>query len=146
MRDTGIGMTKEDLIKNLGTIAQTGTTDFLDALKGGNLNLIGQFGVGFYSTFLAGSKVVVVTKHNDDVQYRWTSEAASAYTIEQDDGKPLGRGTDVRIYLKEEALEFLEHDRIAKLIRRYSEFIDFPIYLNEKKEIEVDAPVEEVEE
>lgn len=135
-------MTREHLIKNLGTIATTGTTDFLDALKGGNLNLIGQFGVGFYSTFLAGSKVVVITKHNDDAQYRWTSEAAASYTIEKDDSEPLGRGTDVRIYLKEEALEFLEHDRISKLIKRYSEFIDFPIYLNEKKQIEVDAPVE----
>ena len=94
-------MTREDLIQNLGTIAKTGTTNFLDALKGGNLNLIGQFGVGFYSTFLAGSKVVVITKHNDDVQYKWTSEAAAAYTIEKDEGESIGRGTDVRIYLKE---------------------------------------------
>lgn len=94
-------MTREDLIKNLGTIASSGTTNFLDALKGGNLNLIGQFGVGFYSTFLAGSKVVVRTKNNADKQYKWVSEAAASYSIEEDDGEALGRGTEVRIYLKE---------------------------------------------
>lgn len=77
-------MTKNHLIEHLGTIAKSGTTNFLEALKGGNLNLIGQFGVGFYSTFLAGSKVVVITKHNDDIQYRWTSEAAASYSIEKD--------------------------------------------------------------
>ena len=87
-------MTKKGLISNLGTIAKTGTTEFLNALKGGNLNLIGQFGVGFYSTFLAGSKVVVITKHNDDDQYIWTSETAASYEIEKDpNGNTLGRGT-----------------------------------------------------
>lgn len=79
VRDTGVGMTKKDLVDNLGTIAKSGTTQFLEALKGGNLNLIGQFGVGFYSTFLAGSKVVVVTKNNNDKQYIWTSESAASY-------------------------------------------------------------------
>ena len=132
-------MTKQELIENLGTIAKSGTTNFLEALKAGNINLIGQFGVGFYSTFLAGSKIVVISKsNNDDTQWVWTSEAAASYQIKPDpEGNTLGRGTIVRIYLKEDAQEFLSHKRIFKLVKKYSEFIDFPIYLNNKKEIEV---------
>lgn len=130
-------MTKQELIENLGTIAKSGTTNFLEALKAGNINLIGQFGVGFYSTFLAGSKIVVISKsNNDDTQWVWTSEAAASYQIKPDpEGNTLGRGTIVRIYLKEDAQEFLSHKRIFKLVKKYSEFIDFPIYLNNKKEI-----------
>lgn len=137
-------MTKQELIENLGTIAKSGTTNFLQALKAGNINLIGQFGVGFYSTFLAGSKIVVISKsNNDDTQWIWTSEAAASYQIKPDpEGNTLGRGTIVRIYLKEDAQEFLSHKRIFKLVKKYSEFIDFPIYLNNKKEIEVEEPVE----
>lgn len=94
-------MTKQDLIQNLGTIAKSGTTNFIEAIKGGNLNLIGQFGVGFYSTFLAGSKVQVYSKHNDDVQYIWESSAAHSFTIKPDpDGDTLKRGTKVVIHLK----------------------------------------------
>ncbi len=105
VRDTGVGMTKQEMIENLGTIAKSGTTNFLEALKAGNINLIGQFGVGFYSTFLAGSKVVVISKsNNDDTQWVWTSEAAASYQIKPDsEGNTLGRGTIVRIYLKEDA-------------------------------------------
>lgn len=128
-------MTKQELIENLGTIAKSGTTNFLEALKAGNINLIGQFGVGFYSTFLAGSKIVVISKsNNDNTQWIWTSEAAASYQIKPDpEGNTLGRGTIVRIYLKEDAQEFLSHKRIFKLVKKYSEFIDFPIYLNNKK-------------
>ena len=86
VRDTGVGMTKQQIIENLGTIAKSGTTSFLEALTGGNINLIGQFGVGFYSTFLAGYKVEVITKSNKDAQYKWVSEAAASYTIEKDEG------------------------------------------------------------
>jgi HSP90 family molecular chaperone len=92
----------------------------LEALTGGNINLIGQFGVGFYSTFLAGYKVEVITKSNRDVQYKWISEAAASYTIEQDEGEPIGRGTEVRIYLKEDSKKFLNEHKIENLIRKYS--------------------------
>lgn len=134
-------MTKEELIQNLGTIAKSGTTNYLSALKESKISLIGQFGVGFYSTFLVGAKVQVISKSNQDDQYVWTSESAAAYTIEKDpNGNTLGRGTIVKIYLKEDALEFLNHKKIAKLIKKYSEFIDFPIYLNNKKEVEEEVP------
>ena len=141
-------MTKKDLIENLGTIAKTGTTHFLEALKGGNINLIGQFGVGFYSTFLVGSKVVVVSKNNEDDQHIWVSETASSFEVDKDpNGNTLGRGTEVRIYLKEDSTEFLSQRKLNKLIKKYSEFIDFPIYLNNKKQIEVDVePEKETEE
>lgn len=98
-------MTKKELIKNLGSVATSGTLDYLPSLKDGDINLIGQFGVGFYSTFLVGKKVVVISKHNDDDQHIWTSESAASFTVEPDPaGNTLGRGTIVRIYLKEDAL------------------------------------------
>jgi heat shock protein beta len=100
IRDNGIGMTKNDLIQNLGTVAKSGTTRFLEAIKGGNLNLIGQFGVGFYSTFLAASKVTVISKHNSDRQWKWQSSATSSFSVEQDDSIDLKRGTIVILDLK----------------------------------------------
>lgn len=136
VRDTGVGMTRQELAQNLGTIAKSGTVNYLEALKGGNINLIGQFGVGFYSTFLAGHRVEVTSKSNDDKQYVWVSEAASSYKLFEDPrGDTLGRGTEVKIHLKEDALDFLKHKKISKLIKKYSEFIDFPIYLLNKKEV-----------
>lgn len=143
-RDTGVGMSRAELIQNLGTVAKSGTTKYLQALKEGKINLIGQFGVGFYSTFLVGRKVVVVSKAAHDDQHVWTSESAASYTVEKDpEGNTLGRGTLVRIYLKEDALEFLSHKKVAKLVKRYSEFIDFPIFINNKREVEEDAPASE---
>jgi heat shock protein beta len=129
VRDSGIGMTRAELINNLGTIARSGTTNFVEALKNGNINLIGQFGVGFYSTFLAGKRVRVTSKSTEDDEYIWESEAASEYTIRKADTPRLTRGTELRIFLKEEALEFLKEDRLEKLVSKYSGFIDFPIYL-----------------
>jgi HSP90 family molecular chaperone len=121
-------------------VAKTGTTNYLSALKEGKINLIGQFGVGFYSTFLVAKKVVVVSKANSDHQHVWTSESAASYTVEQDPaGDTLGRGTVVRLYLKEDSLEFLNPKKIAKLVRRYSEFIDFPIYLRQQREVTEEA-------
>lgn len=145
--DTGIGMTKQDLIHNLGTVAKSGTTNFIEAIKGGNLNLIGQFGVGFYSTFLAGSKVTVVSKNNDDDQYIWESSAAHSFNVIKDPrGATLGRGTKVTIHLKQDAYEFSEEEKIKNLVKKYSEFINFPIYLRTYKEVSKEVPVEEEEE
>eukprot|EP00188_Purpureofilum_apyrenoidigerum_P006224 Plantae.Rhodophyta-Purpureofilum_apyrenoidigerum.ctg9291.p1 GENE.Plantae.Rhodophyta-Purpureofilum_apyrenoidigerum.ctg9291~~Plantae.Rhodophyta-Purpureofilum_apyrenoidigerum.ctg9291.p1 ORF type:complete len:806 (-),score=212.83 Plantae.Rhodophyta-Purpureofilum_apyrenoidigerum.ctg9291:639-3056(-) len=143
VRDTGIGMTKQDLISNLGTIAKSGTSSFLEKLsedqKAGGVktaNLIGQFGVGFYSAFLVADTVTVVTKNNDDEkQWRWTSKANAGFTIREDDGEDLGRGTKIILQLREDAADYLERDRLLGLIHRYSEFIVFPIYM------EIDGPV-----
>lgn len=145
--DTGIGMTKQDLIHNLGTVAKSGTTNFIEAIKGGNLNLIGQFGVGFYSTFLAGSKVTVISKNNDDEQYIWESSAAHSFNVLKDPrGDTLKRGSKVTIHLKQDAYEFSEEEKIKALVRKYSEFINFPIYLRTKKEVTKEVPIEEEEE
>ena len=143
--DTGVGMTKNDMVKNLGTIAKSGTTSFIEAISKGNLNLIGQFGVGFYSTYLVSNKVVVTSKGADDSQHVWVSTAGSSFTISKDPrGDTLGRGTKITLYLKEDSLEFMQDDTIKKNIKKYSEFIDYPIYMKINKtyteEIELDEP------
>merc|ERR1711988_597843 len=137
-----------DLINNLGTIAKSGTSSFLEKLKeGGDVNLIGQFGVGFYSVYLVADKVTVRTKHNDDVQYIWESTADSSFTIREDPaGNTLGRGSEITLHLKDDCKEFTEPDKIKDLVKKYSEFISFPIYLKETKTVEKEVPVEEEEE
>uniref|UniRef100_A0A061S629 Heat shock protein 90kDa beta n=1 Tax=Tetraselmis sp. GSL018 TaxID=582737 RepID=A0A061S629_9CHLO len=150
IRDRGIGMTKDDLVKNLGTIAKSGTSSFLEQMqKGGDVNLIGQFGVGFYSVYLVADYVEVVTKHNDDVQYVWESKADGNFAISEDtDGEPLGRGTQINIFLKEEAQEYASESKLKELVTKYSEFINFPIYMYASKEVdeEVDAESDEAAE
>merc|ERR1711959_71731 len=148
--DRGVGMTKQDLINNLGTIAKSGTSSFLEKLKdGGDVNLIGQFGVGFYSVYLVADKVTVTTKHNDDKQLIWESTADSSFTIKEDpnaETDPLGRGTRVTLHLKDDCKEFTEADKLKELVKKYSEFINFPIMLKTTKEVEEEVPVEEGDE
>jgi heat shock protein beta len=145
--DTGVGMTKNDLIKNLGTIAKSGTTSFIEAIsKGNSLNLIGQFGVGFYSTYLVSNKVVVTSKNSEDNQNVWVSTAGSYFTVSEDPrGDTLGRGTRVTLFLKEDAQEFTKTDVIRKNIKKYSEFINYPIYLRVNKTYTRQEDIEEEE-
>lgn len=146
--DTGVGMSKNDLIKNLGTIAKSGTTSFIEAIsKGNTLNLIGQFGVGFYSTYLVSNKVVVTSKNNDDDQHVWVSTAGSYFTISRDPrGNTLGRGSRVTLHLKPDSYEFVDQDVIRKNIKKYSEFINFPIYLRVNKTFTREEEIEDEEE
>jgi len=146
--DTGIGMTKQDLINNLGTIAKSGTADFLSKLQDASSanemsDLIGQFGVGFYSAFLVADKVVVTSKHNDDNQHIWESDSATFSIVEDPRGPTLKRGTQISLYLKEESYDFLEQDTVRDLIKKYSQFINFNIYLWGSSTKTVEEPVED---
>eukprot|EP00878_Enallax_costatus_P000207 GHUV01000266.1.p1 GENE.GHUV01000266.1~~GHUV01000266.1.p1 ORF type:complete len:827 (+),score=175.61 GHUV01000266.1:179-2659(+) len=147
IRDRGIGMTRDELVKNLGTIAKSGTSAFLEQMqKGGDINLIGQFGVGFYSVYLVADWVEVVSKAPGDKQYIWASGADGAFSVSEDQGEneDLGRGTLIKIHLKEGSEEYADETRLKSLVHQYSEFINFPIYLQATKE--KDVPVEEDEE
>jgi len=138
--DTGVGMTKADLINNLGTVAKSGTTNFLEAMaEGGDANLIGQFGVGFYSAFLVADKVSVTSKCNEDgTQYVWESSADASFTVVEDPrGNTLGRGTRVTLHLKEDAHDFLSEEKLRTLSKKYSQFMQFPIYVKVHKEVTV---------
>jgi len=143
--DRGCGMSKEDLINQLGTVAQSGTSSFIEAFsEGADVNLIGQFGVGFYSVYLVADLVAVHSMSNDDdTLWVWESSADSTFSVYEDEGEDLGRGTKIVLTLKEDCLEFLEEERLKGLIKRYSEFINFPIYLYTTKEEEEEVPIEE---
>jgi len=147
--DSGIGMSKADLINNLGTVAKSGTTNFLEAMAdGADSNLIGQFGVGFYSAFLVADRISVTSKCNDDpVQHVWESSADASFSVVDDPrGNTLGRGTRVTLHLKEDAHDYLKEEKLKETAKKYSQFIQFPIYVKTKKEIDADLEEDEDDE
>lgn len=157
IRDTGIGMTHDDMVKNLGTVARSGTTKFIESLKESGkgdaaMGQIGQFGVGFYSTFLVADRVVVASKNpTEPVQNVWESENGSGDFLVYPDprGNTLDRGTEITLHLKEDCVEFSDPKRLMALAKHYSEFVMHPISLRttSKMQVEIededDEPVEE---